>query len=272
MRVVSASTDTPSDFSFLSLRLDGQVALVIGGSRGIGFGIGQALAAAGADVGLAARTTRDLETAAGTLGRDGTDARAFTVDVADVESIRTLVARVHEAYGRLDILVNSAGLNLRAPAERVSEDDWNRVQAVNLRGMFFACQAAASIMRPAGRGKIINIASTSDVVSIPGVTSYAISKAGVRQLTRSLAAEWAHDHINVNAIAPGRLRTAMTEELFADPKRRRKVIDTIPWGRAGHIGELGGAAVLLASDAGSYITGQVIHVCGGQSLAPSDAG
>jgi NAD(P)-dependent dehydrogenase (short-subunit alcohol dehydrogenase family) len=179
------------------------------------------------------------------------------------------VQGVREDYGRLDILVNSAGTNVRQPADRIGEDDWDRVHDVNVRAMFFACQVAARVMRQSGRGKIINIASTSDSVSFSNVASYAISKAAVRQLTRSLAVEWARDRINVNAIAPGRFWTAMTDAVLSDPERRAEVVGSIPWGREGAKADLGGAAVLLASDAGDYITGQVIHVCGGQSLAPT---
>lgn len=267
-------TEPPSGahpFAFASLRLDSRVALVLGASRGIGLGIAQALAAAGADIALAARTAVDLEAAADALAREGSDARAFTFDATQTESVHELVHAVHRAYGRFDILVNSAGINVRVPAERVSEDDWDRIQAVNLRAMFFACQVAAAIMRPAGKGKIINVASISDVISIPNVAPYAISKAGVRQLTRSLAVELAPHRINVNAIAPGRFWTAMTNEVLSDPAGYEQAVGAIPWGRLGEASDLGGAAVLLASDAGDYITGQTIHLCGGQSLAPPSA-
>jgi NAD(P)-dependent dehydrogenase (short-subunit alcohol dehydrogenase family) len=251
------------EFEMPSLRLDGRVALVTGGSRGLGLGMALALAHAGADIALAARTVEQLETAAHLVDAVGRKVISLPTDVTQVDAVRAMVRQTAEHFGRLDILVNVAGINIRKPPDDFTEDDWKRLMGTNLKSVFFACQEAAKFMRRQGKGKIINMGSLSFEIVVPRVALYAISKGGVRQLTRALAVEWAKDRINVNAIAPGRFWTEMTDAVFSKPELYDSAVSVIPWGRPGVPADLAGATVLLASDASDYITGQTIVVDGG---------
>lgn len=251
------------EFEMPSLRLDGRVALVTGGSRGLGLGMALALAHAGADIALAARTVAQLEEAADLVRATGREALVVPTDVGQISEVQAMVAQTAAHFGRLDILVNGAGINIRRPADTFTEADWDRLMAVNLKSVFFACQAAARVMRQQGRGKIINLGSLSFEIIVPNIALYAISKGGMRQLTRALAVEWAADRINVNAIAPGRFWTALTDAVFADPDLYDSAVSVIPQGRPGIPADLAGATVLLASDASDYITGETIVVDGG---------
>jgi NAD(P)-dependent dehydrogenase (short-subunit alcohol dehydrogenase family) len=250
-------------FEMPSFRLDGRAALVTGGSRGLGLGLALALAHAGADVGLVARSRQDLEAAAGLVRRTGRRAEIFEADVADAEDARGAVAQGAAWLGRLDILVNCAGMNLRQPATSFTPEDFDRLMSVNLKSAFFASQAAALVMKPRGGGAILNVTSIAAEVALPNIALYAMSKGGMRQMTRALALEWATDGIRVNAVAPGRFWTAMTDAVFTDPALYDSAVSVIPMGRPGVASDLAGAAVLLCSDAASYITGQTIVVDGG---------
>lgn len=256
-----------SDFEMPSLRLDGRVALVTGGSRGLGLGMALALAHSGADVALAARSVGQLEEAARLVEEAGTHAFVIPTDVADVRAVQDMVSKTHAHFGRLDVLVNAAGVNLRQPAETFTEADWDALMAVNLKGAFFAAQAAGKFMRAQGGGKIINLGSLSFEIVVPNIALYAISKGGLRQLTRALAVEWAAHNVQVNAIAPGRFWTAMTDAVFSDDALYEGAVSVIPQGRPGVPADLAGATVLLASDASNYITGQTIVVDGGWLVA-----
>lgn len=246
-----------------SLRLDGRTALVTGGGRGLGLGMALALAHAGADLALAARTPHELEAAAAAVRATGRQALALPTDVSNVSAVQAMVHQAADHFGRLDILVNAAGINIRQPVDQFTEADWERIMAINLKGAFFACQTAATIMRRQGKGKIINVGSIAFEIIVPNVALYAISKGGMRQMTRSLAVEWARDDIQVNAIAPGRFWTQMTDAVFSNPSLYESAIAPIPMGRPGVAADLAGATILLASDASDYITGQTIAVDGG---------
>jgi len=252
------------EFVMPSLRLDGRVALVTGGSRGLGLGMALALAHAGADVALAARSVDQLQNAA-KLVNDQTGRRAHIIptDVADMDAVRAMVGEAHTHYGRLDILVNGAGINIRKNVDDFSEADWDELMSVNLKSVFFACQEAGRLMRAQGKGKIINLGSLSFEIVVPRVALYATSKGGMRQLTRALGVEWAKDNIQVNAIAPGRFWTVLTDAVFSVPDLYDSAVSVIPQGRPGVPADLAGATVLLASDASDYITGQTIVIDGG---------
>lgn len=242
--------------------LKGKVALVTGGGRGLGKGIALGLAGAGADVVIAARSVSELAETVRELKDLGTDSASCQVDLLNVAEIKSMVDWVAEKYGALDILVNGAGINVRKPTVEMTEADWDRVLGVNLKGVFFASQAAAKVMLQQGKGRIINIASLSAIIGIPNIIPYCSSKGGLVQMTKGMAVEWA-PKINVNAIGPGYFRTAMTEELFLREGWEQNALRRIPQGKTGSPSDLAGAAVYLASEASDYVTGQVIYVDGG---------
>lgn len=250
-----------------SLRLDGKRAVVIGGSRGLGLGVALALAHSGADIVLAARSEGALDEAAELVAATGRNVQTIKTDVTDLGSLRSLFETATAADERLDVLVNSAGVNVRKQPEEFTEADWEHVLTTNLKGAFFACQFAFEHMRRRGAGKIVNIGSLAFEIIVPNIALYAISKGGMRQLTRALAIDWARHNVNVNAIAPGRFWTEMTDAVFSDPAAYDSAVNVIPLGRPGLPADLAGAAVLLASAASDYITGQTIVVDGGWLVA-----
>ena len=244
-----------------SLRLDGKVALVTGASKGIGEGIALAYAEAGADVALVARNPVDLEAAAERVRALGRRAVAISADVGDLSSHAPLVARVVTELGGLDILFNGAGVTRRQPIFEVTPDDWDYIFDINFKGVYFLCQAAGRVMVERGGGKIVNIASMNSFRGFPDVSLYGMTKAGIVQLTRSLAVEWAEHNIQANAIAPGWIDTPMTSSM--KPERRRWVEAHLPQGHYGTPRDLAGLAVYLASPASDYTTGQTFPVDGG---------
>jgi 2-deoxy-D-gluconate 3-dehydrogenase len=245
-----------------SFRLDGQKALVTGASRGIGAAIALALAEAGADVACHGNSHAPGETAdkVRALGRQ---ALAVQADLSARDSAKTLVGEVLGKFERIDILVNNAGTIRRAPAVDFSEADWDAVIDVNLNSLFRLCQLAGRGMLERGRGKIVNIASLLSFQGGITVPAYAASKGAVGQLTKALANEWAGKGVNVNAIAPGYIRTDNTAALQADATRNRQILERIPAGRWGDVSDLTGAAVFLASPASNYVNGHLLVVDGG---------
>jgi 2-deoxy-D-gluconate 3-dehydrogenase len=243
-------------------RLDGQRALVTGASKGIGAAIAVALAEAGADVACHGNSRAPDETAerVRALGRQ---ALAVRGDLGVRESAPAIVAETLAKFERIDILVNNAGTIRRAPAVDYAEADWDAVLEVNLRSVFRLCQLAARGMLERGRGKIVNIASLLSFQGGITVPAYAASKGAVAQLTKALANEWAGRGVNVNAIAPGYVRTDNTAALQADATRNRQILERIPAGRWGEVEDLTGAAVFLASRASDYVSGHVLAVDGG---------
>ncbi|MBI3967376.1 MAG: glucose 1-dehydrogenase [Chloroflexi bacterium] len=243
--------------------LTGKVALVTGASRGIGRGLVVALRDAGATLTIAARTAEALDALAAESRELGATVYPIVADLSDAAEAQRIVATTVERFGRLDVLVNVSGTNIRKPSLDVTEADWDYIHNVNLKAVFFTCQAAARVMIPQGGGKIVNIASLSSVIGLANVVPYGASKGGIASLTRGLSVEWAQHRINVNAIAPGYLHTAMTDRLFADPERRAWVESRIPWGRTGVPEDLAGAVVFLTAPASDYLTGVVLPVDGG---------
>ncbi len=243
--------------------LTGRIALVTGSSRGIGFALAQGLAEAGATVVLNGRGKEALEQAAASLREAGHAASGRLFDVTRREQIEAGVERIEGEVGPIDILVNNAGVQRRAPALEVSEAAWREVLEVNLTGVFLVSQAVGRRMVSRKRGKLINLCSLMSEVGRPTIAPYTASKGGVKMLTRALAVEWAKDNVQVNGIGPGYFATPMNAALTGNPQFDSWIRARTPAGRWGEPRELVGAAVFLASDASSFVTGQVIYVDGG---------
>lgn len=243
--------------------LSGKVAVITGGGTGLGRGMAVGLADAGALVLLAGRRRDVVDRAAAEIRSNGGKADGVTLDVTRISELPAFFDGIVKRHGALDILVNNAGTNRRNPALEYTEQDWDTVVDLNLKSVFFACQAAARIMKARGGGKIINTASLSSAIASANQSAYSPSKAGVRMLTMQLAFELAPYRINVNAIGPGWFRTPLNDDLFRNEAWARGATALIPWGRTGKPEDLAGAAVFLASRASDYVTGQVLYVDGG---------
>ena len=242
--------------------LAGKVAIVTGASRGLGAGMAIGLAEAGADLVVVASSARIHETAS-KITALGRKCVAVQTDLTDIKTVPAVIDAALKNFGKIDILINCAGIIRRAPAIEFSEKDWDDVMNVNLKTMFFMCQAAAKEMMKQGKGKIVNIAS---LLSFQGgiiVPSYTASKSGVAGMTKALANEWAAHGINVNAIAPGYMATEMTEALQKNAERAPAILARIPQGRWGTPDDMKGAAVYLSSAASDYLQGHVLVVDGG---------
>jgi NAD(P)-dependent dehydrogenase (short-subunit alcohol dehydrogenase family) len=249
---------------FELFRLDGRRALITGGAKGLGRVISQALAEAGAEVAIASRTLADCQNAADEIARaTGRRTAAFALDVTKRDEVQNLKSAVEKALGPIDILVNNAGINVRGPIEELREKDFNDVMATNLTAPFLCSQIFGPPMCERGWGRVINLGSIMSVVALSARTPYASSKAGVLGLTRALGLEWATRGVTVNAICPGPFATDMNKQLLNDPAKYQDFVSRIPMGRWGELHEISGAAVFLASDAASYITGSALFIDGG---------
>jgi 2-deoxy-D-gluconate 3-dehydrogenase len=243
-------------------RLDGQTALITGASKGIGWDLAKALSNAGASVAVAARDLDALERLASEIRSDGGEALAVELDVRNTAQISEVFERVRTHFGSLDVLVNNAGLGANHPAEDVTEADWDDMMDVNLRGLFFACQAAGRIMLEQGSGRIINMGSQAGVVGIREHAVYSASKGGVNLLTKVLALEWSSRGITVNAVAPTFIYTPGTAERLDQPEYLEGVLSRLPIGRVGTTTDVAAAVLYLASPAGAMVSGHVLLVDG----------
>lgn len=247
---------------FPNFRLDGQVAVVTGASKGIGFGVAKAMAAAGAKVAVAARDLAALEQLVAEIKANAGEAQAFQLDVRDVSQIDKVMHEVGQVYGRIDILVNNAGLGTNHPALEVTEANWDLLMDVNLKGLFFCCQAAGRMMLDQGYGRIINMSSQASVVGIRDHAVYCATKGGVNQVTRVLALEWSASGVTVNAVAPTFIYTPGTAERLDNPEYLDGVLARLPIGHVGQIKDVAGAVIYLASPAGAMVSGTVLLVDG----------
>lgn len=246
----------------------GKVSMVTGGGRGIGLGIAKALAGAGSDLALVARTESQILEAADFISKEyGRKVETITANLSELEGIDTIVQQALSRYGRIDVLVNNAGSNIRKPFLEVTTEDYDTIMQIQLKSAYFMAQTVAREMAKVGRGKIINLSSLTSKIAVPNISIYGAAKGGIFSLTKALALELAPHNINVNAVAPGYVRTHMTEAAFKDKKTTEWMLSRIPLGRFGTPEDIGNAALFLASPASDYLTGEVIFIDGGWMAA-----
>jgi len=245
-------------------RLYGRRALVTGGTKGLGLVISTALAQAGADMVVVSRNGTECQAAAQTIAsQTGRKTAGIAADVTHSDQVDRLLSEARAAVGPIDILVNNAGINVRGPAESLAESDWDAVIDVNLKAPFLLSRRLGPEMAQRGWGRVINLGSILSVIGLPGRAPYASAKAGLLNLTRVLALEWARSGVTVNALCPGPFATDMNKPLLEDPVKYRDFVAKIPMGRWGELHEITGAVLFLASEASSFVTGSALFVDGG---------
>ena len=248
---------------FPNFALSDRVAIVTGGNKGIGRTIALCMAQAGADVVVTGRTKQELKEVCTEIKRLGNKALWVEMDVRNVMDVERMVAQVLEAFGRIDVLVNNAGISHVVPAEDHTEEIWDAIIDTNLKGVFLCSQAVGRQMIKQKRGSIVNMSSQAGTVGLLNHVAYCASKGGVNLLTKVLALEWAPHNVRVNAVAPTVIRTPMTDKVFADKDVRAEMTAKIPLGRFGEPEDVAGAVIFLASEASGMVTGHVLLVDGG---------
>ena len=244
--------------------LEGKVAVVTGSTRGIGRAIVEGLAGAGAAVTVNGRSSDATQTVAGEIAADGAKTLGVAADVSNAADVDRLIRETIANFGRLDVLVNNAGISpYYKAAETVTETEWDEIMRVNLKSVFLCCQAAGRVMIQQKSGRIINISSIGGQVALPKLLAYTTAKGAINQMTRALAVEWAPYGILVNGIAPAYVETDLTKGLRNNPKLRDELVRQVPLRRLGEAREIVGAAIYLASDAASYVTGHMLNIDGG---------
>jgi dehydrogenase/reductase SDR family protein 4 len=247
-----------------NIDLSGKVALVTGGSRGLGKDIAFEMAKRGAEVAICGRKKENLDTAVEEFHTRGLDLMAISANVGKSDQVKALIQAIEKKFGRLDILINNVGMNILTPSVvETDEGLWDKILETNLKGPFLVSSHAAALMKGSGGGKIVNISSIAARKASRGMGIYCVAKAGVEMLTRVLAIELANENINVNAVAPGMVRTTFSQPLWSDESLLKEIVRTIPMGRIAETGDVVGAVMFLASNLSDFITGEVITVDGG---------